>query len=116
MNRNTDLIPFIIDSFSLTVGFLEYTFLGIHNRIHTELNVIVLGGVGPPGEDGAHMTEFTHAIDDEEQNIWSKYAGILQKCHLTLEEVTLIRGIVLTFTGNKLTKTIQCRNSSNIVN
>lgn len=82
----------------LKVGFLEYTFLGVHNRINTELNVIVLGGIGLPGEDGAHMTEFTHAIDDEEQNIWSKYAGILQKCHLTLEEVTLIRGIVLTFT------------------
>ena len=81
-------------------------FLGIHNRINTELNVIVLGGMGLPDEDGAHFAEFSPTLDDEEQHTWTNYAGILQKCHLTLEEVTLVRGIVLTFTGNKMTKNL----------
>lgn len=64
--------------------------------------MIVIRGIGLPDEDGAHFTEFSHTIDDEERITWLKYAGILQKCHLTMEEVTLVRGIVLTFTGNKM--------------
>ena len=62
--------------------------------------------MGLPDEDGAHFAEFSPTLDDEEQHTWTKYAGIIQKCHLTLEEVTLVRGIVLTFTGNKMTKNL----------
>jgi hypothetical protein len=41
-------------------------FLGIHNRINTELNVIVLGGMGLPDEDGAHFAEFSQTVANKQ--------------------------------------------------
>lgn len=85
-----------------TASFFEYWFLGVHNRINTELNVIVLDGISLLGGPGAHMAEFS-SIECEGGYTMSENAAILQKCQFTIEEMTFTRGILLTFTGKNST-------------
>ena len=85
-----------------TAGFFEYWFLGIHNRINAELNVIVLDGISLLGGPGAHISEFSN-IECGGSYKMSENAAILQKCQFTIEELTITRGILLTFTGKNST-------------
>ncbi|CAC5410297.1 unnamed protein product [Mytilus coruscus] len=77
----------------LKVGYLEYGFLGFHTRINPELKVIACSSTCP----GAHQSEMTKVIDQKYVDMMFEFAVSIQKCRLTVEEVTLARAIVLTF-------------------
>lgn len=83
-------------------GYLEFWFLGFHTRLNKELKVFACNcksskefGLG----QGAHYSEMTTLIDEKYVNMMFDYAANMQKCKLTVEEVTLARGIVLMFGG-----------------
>lgn len=84
----------------LKAGYLEFWFLGFHTRLNKELKVFACNcksskefGLG----QGAHYSEMTTLIDEKYVNMMFDYAANMQKCKLTVEEVTLARGIVLMF-------------------
>ncbi|XP_076116006.1 nuclear receptor ROR-beta-like [Mytilus galloprovincialis] len=79
----------------LKVGYLEYGFLGFHTRINPELKVIVCSNSSTCA--GAHQSDLTKVIDPKYIDMMFEFAVSIQKCQLTVEEVTLARAIVLTF-------------------
>lgn len=82
----------------LKAGYAEYGFLGLFNRINIELGVIAIESPSFAVEYGLHFSEFDSIMGQNECGKLSEFAAILQKCQYTVEEVTLSRGIVLTFT------------------
>ncbi|XP_076116122.1 nuclear receptor ROR-beta-like isoform X1 [Mytilus galloprovincialis] len=82
----------------LKAGYVEYGFLGMFNRINIELGVIAIESPSFAIEYGLHFSEFDSIMGQKECGKLSEFAAILQKCQYTVEEVTLSRAIVLTFT------------------
>ena len=83
----------------LSAGFAEYWFLGIHNRINTELNVVAFSRPVFGVEHGVHLSEFYSILGKGEFETLLYFTERLQRNGYSVEEATLVRGIVLTFSG-----------------
>ena len=81
-------------------GYLEFWFLGFHTRLNNELKVVACNcKTSKEFGQGAHFSEMATLIDGKYVNMMFDYAANMQKSKLTVEEVTLARGIVLMFGG-----------------
>ncbi|CAC5410288.1 unnamed protein product [Mytilus coruscus] len=78
----------------LKAGYMEYCLLGAHTRINTTLKVFA-GALEVP-IFGSHFSQITHLEPKIKDHIL-EFATSIQKCQLTVEEVTLARAIVITF-------------------
>ena len=69
--------------------------------MNTDLKVVALGKNFRSGDIGHHQSEMSSIMGDEKLDMLFQYAASLKKCHFTAEEATIVRGIVLTSTGNR---------------
>ncbi|XP_052065223.1 nuclear receptor subfamily 1 group D member 1-like isoform X2 [Mytilus californianus] len=79
----------------LKAGYMEYCLLGAHTRINPILKVFSAAREVPIL--GTHFSEITHLLEPKVIDQVLDFATSIQKCRLTVEEVTLARAIVITF-------------------
>ncbi|CAC5410290.1 unnamed protein product [Mytilus coruscus] len=79
----------------LKAGFMEFVLLGAHTRINPILKVFSAAREVPIL--GSHFSQMTHLLEPKFIDQVLDFATSIQKCRLTVEEVTLARAIVITF-------------------
>ena len=82
-----------MEEFCFAASHFEFFFLMMHKNFNSDLRVV-------SGAMGLHETEINKVVEKEAVEQLFNFSTSLKNLNLAFDEIILVRGISVTFTGN----------------